>query len=83
MLNITIYDVQEIHITNIKTREMMNESLSITQMMELRGARWIEKISHANKSRNTTKLFVSWLPTPRPSGRPQQTIRHGNFKTQT
>jgi Reverse transcriptase (RNA-dependent DNA polymerase) len=43
MLNITIYDVQENHITNTKIREKMNESLSITQMMELRRARLLEK----------------------------------------
>jgi hypothetical protein len=81
MLNITIYDVQENHITNTKIREKMNESISITQMMELRRARWLEKISHADQSRNTRILFISWLPTPRPPGRPQQTVRHGYAKT--
>jgi hypothetical protein len=81
MLNITIYDVQENHITNEKIRDKMNNSLTISQMMEIRRARWLEKISHADSNRNTRKLLISWLPTPRPAGRPQQTIRHGYAKT--
>jgi hypothetical protein len=34
-LNIIIYDVQESHITNTSIRGKMNNSLSITQMMEI------------------------------------------------
>jgi Reverse transcriptase (RNA-dependent DNA polymerase) len=71
MLNITIYDVQEQKITNEQTREKMNNMLSITQMMELHRARWLEKISTANSNRNTRKMLVAWIPTPRPSGCPQ------------
>ena len=33
------------------------------------------------KSRNPRKLFVSWIRTPRPTGRPRQTIRHGYAET--
>jgi hypothetical protein len=50
MLNITIYDVMEKHITNKKNEGKMNNCLTATQMMELRRARWLEKISPASNN---------------------------------
>jgi hypothetical protein len=55
----------------------MNNCLTVTQMLELRRARWLEKISLASNKRYPRKLFIAWTPSPRPNGRPQQTIRHG------
>ena len=50
-------------------------------MIELRRARWLEKISHMNDSRAPRKLIVAWIPNARPTGKPQQTIRHGYATT--
>jgi hypothetical protein len=77
MLNINIYEVQENKITNQQIREKMDNILNINQMMELRRTRWLEKLATANSTRNPRKLLVEWMTTPRPSGRPQQIIRHG------
>ena len=55
----------------------MANSRTITQMMELRRAKWLEKLSHMQSNRNPRKFLVAWMPNPRNSGRPQQTIRHG------
>jgi hypothetical protein len=82
MLNITIYDVMEQHISNDDVRER-RRSYSMTQTMELRRARWLEKISHMGANRGPRKILVAWTTNERPSGRPQQTIRHGLARTLT
>jgi hypothetical protein len=82
MLNITIYDVMEQHISNEEVRKRMN-SYSMEQTMELRRARWLEKISHMSAERGPRKIIVAWTTNERPRGRPQQTIRHGLAATLT
>lgn len=81
MLHITIYQVKEEKISNKEVRKKLNNCHTISQMIELRRARWLEKISHMNDTRAPRKLLVSWLPTARPTGKPQQTIRHGYATT--
>jgi hypothetical protein len=70
MLNITIYDIQEQRITNQQVREKMDNILSINQMMELRRARWLQKIATAIGSsvddntqieRKTTTNYQAWI----------------------
>jgi exonuclease III len=82
MLNITIYQVMEQHISNKEVRERM-KSYTMKQTMELRRARWLEKISHMGPDRGPRKILVAWTTNERPSGRPQQTIRHGLASTLT
>ena len=82
MLNITIYDVMEQHITNDEVRRRMG-SYSMEQIMELRRARWLEKLSHMGAERGPRKILVAWTTNQRPRGRPQQTIRHGLAATIT
>ena len=46
--------------------------------MELRRARWLEKLANMDlNGRNPGKLLQAWLPTPRPVGRPFQSIGRG------
>jgi hypothetical protein len=82
MLNITIYEVMEQHISNQEVRTRMH-SYSMQQTMELRRARWLEKISHMGSDRGPRKILVAWTTNERPRGRPQQTIRHGLASTLT
>jgi hypothetical protein len=82
MLNITIYQVMEQHISNDEVRTRM-KSYSMKQTMELRRARWLEKISHMGPDRGPRKILVAWTTNERPRGRPQQTIRHGLAATIT
>ena len=77
MLGITIYEVKEKKISNRKVRERMESAYTLEQMMELRRARWLEKLSHMNETRAPRKLLVAWIRCPRANGKPQQTIRHG------
>jgi hypothetical protein len=82
MLNITIHNVMEQHISNDKVRERM-KSYSMRQTMELRRARWLEKISHMGVNRGPRKILVAWTTSKRPNGWPQQTIQHGLASTLT
>jgi hypothetical protein len=77
MLNITIYQVKEEKISNKEVRKKLNNCYTISQIIELRRARWLEKISHMNDNRAPRKLILAWIPNARPTGKPQQTIRHG------
>jgi len=80
MLNLSMMDVKELRITNEMVRNELN-SYAIWQIMELRRAKWLQKLALMPKSRNPRKLFVSWIRTPRRTGRPRQTIRHGYADT--
>jgi hypothetical protein len=57
MLNITIYDVMEQHISNKEVRKRL-DSYKIEQTMQLRRARWLEKISHMRANRGPRKILV-------------------------
>ena len=81
MLNITIYEVKDKKISNKEVRKKLNNCHTLSQMIELRRARWLEKISHMNDTRAPRKLIVAWIPNARPTGKPQQTIRHGYATT--
>jgi hypothetical protein len=81
MLNITIYQVKEEKISNRKVRKKLNSCNTISQTIELRRARWLKKISHMNDKRAPRKLIVAWIQNARPTGKPQQTIRHGYATT--
>jgi hypothetical protein len=59
MLNITIYQVKEEKISNREVRKNLNNCYTISQMIELRRARWLEKISHINDKRALRKLIVA------------------------
>jgi hypothetical protein len=82
MLNITIYDVMEQHISNDEVRKIM-ESCSMEQMAELRHAQWLEKTSHMGAERGPRKILVAWTTNEHPSGCPQQTIQRGLASTRT
>jgi hypothetical protein len=67
MLNIMIYQVKEEKISNKEVRKKVNNCYTISQMIELRRARWLEKISHMNDNRALRKLILllgSQMPDP-------------------
>jgi len=74
MLNITIYNVKDYHITNDQVREEL-QCYTIEQSMELRRARWLEKLAHMPMERSPRRLLVAWTPHPRPRGKPCHTIK--------
>eukprot|EP00980_Cylindrotheca_fusiformis_P016049 scaffold4732_cov140-Cylindrotheca_fusiformis.AAC.1 len=74
MANITMFDVKEKQIHNAKIREMMRNCYTIHQTMEIRRLRWLEKLSEMPETRNPSKIFISWIPQPRPTGRLCKTI---------
>jgi hypothetical protein len=75
--NWTMWDIKEKRITNEKVRRTAANSPTMESMMEVRRCRRLSKRSVAeNKSRSTRRMLGAWCPTPpRPTGRPQQTIR--------
>jgi hypothetical protein len=70
MLNIMIYQVKEEKISNKEARKKVNNCYTILQIIKLRRARWLEKISHMNDNRAPRKLIVAWIPNVRPTGKP-------------
>jgi hypothetical protein len=77
MCRLTMWDVAEHRITNETVRMTAGNSPTMESMMEVRRCRWLSKLSAMEKSRSPRRMLGAWCPTPRPAGRPQQTIRHG------
>ena len=75
MLNISMMDVKELHIKNSEVREKLGNCYTLTQSMELRRARWLEKLANMPAARNPRKGLIAWTPQPRPTGRPIQTTK--------
>ena len=70
-----MYDVKDQHMKNRTIRAKMEGIMTTTQAMELRRARWLEKLANMSADRNPRKLLVAWTPTSRLVGGQQQTIR--------
>jgi hypothetical protein len=47
----------------------------------MRRYRWLYKLGAMKESRSPRRVLGAWCPTPRPVGRPQQTIRHAYVTT--
>ena len=83
ILNIFIYDVMADHsLTNIKVRTETGIN-TMESYIELRRARWLEKIANMKPDRIPRMLLGAWLPYARKTGKPFQTIRHGYVRTYT
>lgn len=84
IMNLTIYDVMADHsFTNAYVRKETG-ILPLHSYLELRRARWLEKMSNMHSERIPRKLLGAWLPHARrnsTAGRPQQTIRHAYAET--
>ena len=75
MVGITIYDVKDNHISNKQVREELT-CYKIHQSLELRRARWLEKLAHMNDKRGPKNALRSWIYNePRKQGGQQQHIR--------
>ena len=79
--NWTMWDIAEKRITNEKVRRTAGNSPTTESTMEMRRCRWLSKLSVMEKSRSPRRMLGAWCPTPRPHGRPQQTIRHAYITT--
>jgi hypothetical protein len=79
----TMWDVAEKRITNEQVRRTVANSPTMDSMMEMRRCRWLSKLSAMMESRSPKRMLgaLTWCPTPRPAGRPQQTIRHAYIST--
>lgn len=73
-------DIEKNHIKN-STILFKLKSNSLHQHMELRRAKWLEKIANMPATQNPRKLFVCWVQEPHVPGRPRQTIRHAYSTT--
>jgi hypothetical protein len=76
-----MWDVAEKRITNEHVRRTVASSPTMDSMMEMRRCQWLSKLSAMKESRSPRRMVGAWCPTPRPAGRPQQTIRHAYIST--
>jgi hypothetical protein len=76
-----MWDIHERRITNERERRTVANSPTMESMMEVRRCRWLCKLSFMKASRSPRLTLGAWCPTPRPVGRPQQTIRHAYVST--
>ena len=84
MAKINIYDVMEHHISNDEIREKLGHCKTIHQAMELKRAKWLQKLATWDYNRNPRKLLKAWYyKKRRPIGRPQQTIKKSLSDTLT
>ena len=60
MANITIYDVKDFYISNRQVREELT-CYTIHQSMELRRARWLEKLALMKENRGPKNVLRSWI----------------------
>ena len=75
MIGITIYDVKDHHISNFQVREKLNNSYTFHQSLELRRARWLEKLALMSCKRGPRNTLLSWIyKKPRKQGGQQQHI---------
>ena len=80
MCGLTMWDVAEKRITNEQVRRFV-DSPTMDSLMETRRCRWLCKLSLMKESRSPRRMLGAWCTTPRPVGRPQQTIRHAYIST--
>ena len=69
------------HIDEFTTKCVLREVgiNCMNSFIELRRARWLEKLAHMKSNRAPRQLLGAWLPYPRrngEAGRAQTTIRH-------
>ena len=76
MIGITIYDVKDNHISNEQVREELNNCYTFHQSLEMRRARWLEKLALMGCNRGPKNALRSWIYNkPRKQGGQQQHIR--------
>jgi hypothetical protein len=76
-----MWDTAEKRITNEKVRRPAGNSPTVKSVIEMPRCRWLSKLSAMEKSRYPRRMLGAWCPTPRPTARPQQTIRHAYTTT--
>ena len=81
MLKLTRFTAHFLHGLRKEDPLQKCKMMPIKNKIELQRARWIEKLAKMTENRTTRKLMTSWISQPRPTGRPQNTIRSGYAKT--
>ena len=76
ILGINMHQAKEERIKNEKVREMFLGIRPITDFIMERQLRWVGEIARMDESKLPKQLLTAWCDTPRPRGRPQQTIRN-------
>ena len=61
MIGITIYEVKDHHISNEQVREELNNCYTFHQSLELRRARWLEKLALMSCKRGPRNVLLSWI----------------------
>ena len=61
MVGVTIYDVKDHHISNAQVREELNNCYTFHQSLELRRARWLEKLALMSCKRGPRNTLLSWI----------------------
>jgi hypothetical protein len=75
MCNWTVWDIK---IRNGSRTKRLEELLSTHPQWN---QRWLSKLSVTEKSKSPRRMLGAWCSTPRPTGRPQQTIRYAYIIT--
>ena len=84
MIGITIYDVKDHHISNFQVREELNNCYTFHQSLELRRARWLEKLALMSCKRGPRNTLLSWnYKESRKQGGQQQRIKTSLSNTLT
>jgi hypothetical protein len=85
MIGITIYDVKDHHISNFQVREELNNCYTFHQSLELRRARWLEKLALMSCKRGGPRnALLSWIyKKSRKQGGQQQHIKTSLSNTLT
>jgi hypothetical protein len=76
ILNISIYEVEEMKITNKSLRLAFGNMPDIVDIIKKRQMNWVSDIAKMPIKRLPRKLIASWTKDPRKIGRPQTTYRN-------
>ena len=73
-----LWQITHLPISRLRRESCIN---TMESYIELRRARWLEKIANMNSNRIPRMLLGAWLPYARKIGKPFQTIRHAYVRT--
>ena len=75
MVRVTIYEVQDHHISNKQVREELEDYYTFHQSLELQRRQWLEKLALWSCKRGPQNASLSWIYNePRKQGGQQQHI---------
>ena len=82
IFRLTMHDVKNHHITNQQLRAWFDDARKPSDIVTLRQAQWIQKLSkRALEEHPTAQLLLAWTDHPRKSGHPQKTYKNAYANT--